>query len=274
MIALYIAMPLAVLLGLWLFLIAPGKNKNMDRYKTVKYAHRGLHGKVDAESFCAENSITAFKRAVDHGFGIELDVHVTADGEVVVFHDATLDRVTAASGKIKKKTLAELRELRLMGTEDTIPTLREVLDLVDGRVPLLVELKETGANHTISEKTAQILSEYRGEFIVESFSPLAFGAIKEKLPDTPRGFLADKFTTKKKYRTLKHALTQRFLFNFLVRPAFIALNHKTPRLFPVGIIRRIFGTPMIAWTVKSAEEENEAYKNGFSGVIFEGYLPE
>lgn len=273
MIALYIAIPIIVLLGLWLFLIAPGKNKKMDRYKTVKYAHRGLHGTVDADSFCAENSMTAFKRAVEHGFGIELDVHVTADGEAVVFHDATLERVTGAEGKIKDKTLAELRTLRLSGTEDTIPTLHEVLELVDGKVPLLVELKETGANHTISEKTADILAEYKGEFIVESFSPLAFGAIKKKLPCTPRGFLADKFTVKKEYRTLKHALTQRFLFNFLVRPAFIALNHKTPKLFPVGIIRGLFGTPMIAWTVKSSEEENEAYKNGFSGIIFEGYLP-
>lgn len=273
MIALYIAIPVVLLLGFWIFLIAPGKSEGMDRYKSVKYAHRGLHGTVGEESFCAENSMTAFKRAVDRGFGIELDVHVTADGEVVVFHDATLDRVTGASGKIKEKTLAELRELRLMGTEDTIPTFREVLELVDGKVPLLVELKETGSNHAISESTAQILAEYKGEFIVESFSPLAFGAIKEKLPETPRGFLADKFTVKKKYRTLKHALTQRFVFNFLVRPAFIALNHKTPKLFPVGLIRRLFGTPMIAWTVRSAEEEKKAYENGFSGIIFEGYLP-
>ena len=274
MIALYISIPVAVLIGFWLFLIAPKKNKNMNRYESVKYAHRGLHGTVGADSFCAENSITAFKRAVDHGFGIELDVHVTADGEVVVFHDATLDRVAGVAGKIKDKTLAELRELRLLGTDDTIPTLREVLELVGGKVPLLVELKETGVNHEISEKTAEMLAEYNGDFIVESFSPLAFGAIKRVLPGTPRGFLADKFTSKKKYRTVKHALTQRCLFNFMVRPAFIALNHKTPRLFPVGLIRRLFGIPMIAWTVKSAAEEAEAYKNGFSGIIFEGYLPE
>ena len=274
MIALYISIPVVALIGLWLFLIAPKKNKSMDRYKSVKYAHRGLHGAVGADSFCAENSMTAFKRAVDRGFGIELDVHVTADGEVVVFHDATLDRVAGVSGKIKDKTLAELRELRLLETEDTIPTLREVLDLVDGKVPLLVELKETGANHEISEKTAAMLAEYKGDFIVESFSPLAFGAIKRVLPGTPRGFLADKFTVKKQYRTVKHALTQRCLFNFMMRPAFIALNHKNPKLFPVGLIRRLFGIPMIAWTVKSAEDEATAYKNGFSGIIFEGYLPE
>ena len=77
MLALYISIPIVVILGIWMFLIAPGKNKRMDRFKTVKYAHRGLHGTVDADTFAAENSLTAFARAVDHGFGIELDVHVT-----------------------------------------------------------------------------------------------------------------------------------------------------------------------------------------------------
>ena len=274
MIALYISIPILVVIGVWIFLIAPGKNKKMDKFKTVKYAHRGLHGTVGADSFCAENSLTAFARAAEHGFGIELDVQATSDGEAVVFHDSTLDRVTGVSGKVKEKTLAELKELRLSGTEDTVPTLREVLDLVDGRVPILVELKETGSDHTISEKSAEILSSYSGDFIVESFSPLAFGAIKEKLQGVPCGFLVDKHTKYEKSRTMLHRLLQRCLFNCVARPAFIALNHKTPKLFPVGFIRSLFGTPVIAWTVKSAEDEAAAYRNGFSGIIFEGYLPE
>lgn len=273
MIALYISIPIAVILGVWLFLIAPGKSKRVDRFKTVKYAHRGLHGTVGADSFCAENSVTAFGRAVEHGFGIELDVQVTADGEAVVFHDNTLDRVTGVSGKVKEKTLAELKELRLSGTDETVPTLREVLDLVGGRVPILVELKETGSDHTISEKAAEILADYHGEFIVESFSPLAFGAIREKLRGVPCGFLVDKHTNYEKSRTMLHRLLQRCLFNCVARPAFIALNHKTPKLFPVGLIRCLFGTPMLAWTVKSEEDEARAYENGFSGIIFEGYLP-
>lgn len=274
MLALYISIPIVVILGIWLFLIAPGKNKRMDRFKTVKYAHRGLHGTVDADTFAAENSLTAFARAVDHGFGIELDVHVTSDGEVVVFHDNTLDRVTGFSGSVKDFTLDELRKLSLLGTEDTIPTLREVLDLVDGKVPLLVELKESNFNHAISEKTAEILKDYKGEFIVESFSPFAFGAIKEKNPGVPCGFLVHKYTENKKYRAIKYRLMQRFLFNFVARPSFIAMDHKNPKLFPIGLIKKLFGTPLIAWTVRSKEEEATAYQNGFSGVIFEGYLPE
>ena len=272
--ALYILIPVVVIIGIWLFLIAPVKNKKMDYYKTVKYAHRGLHGTVGAESFAAENSLTAFSRAVEHGFGIEFDVQVSRDGVAVVFHDNTLDRVTGVSGKVKDFTLEELKKLSLLGTEDTIPTLSEVLDLVDGRVPLLVELKENSFDHSISEASAELLKNYKGEFIVESFSPFAFGAIKKNLPGTPTGFLVDKHTENPKCRSMKFRLMQRQLFNVVARPSFIALNHKTPKLFPTGVLRTLFKTPTIAWTVRSAEEEREAYKNGFSTVIFENYIPE
>ena len=258
----------------WLFLIAPGDDSGMESFKNVKYAHRGLHGAVGYDEFAAENSLTAFKRAKEHGFGIELDVRVSKDGEIVVFHDSTLDRVTGTEGKVCDVTLEELKQTRLKGTEDTIPTLREVLDLIDGAIPLLIELKEEGLDHTISEKAAEILKDYEGEYIVEAFSPFAFGAFKKQLPRVPRGFLACKHTTRKECRNMKYRLIQRFFFNCLARPAFIAMHSKTPRLFPMPLISAIFKTPMIAWTVKSKEEEIEAYKNGFSGVIFEGYIPD
>ena len=274
MIAVYIAIPVAVILGLWVLLIAPGSSRGMKKFKNVKYAHRGLHGTVDSDTFAAENSLTAFSRAVEHGFGIELDVHVTKDGEVVVFHDDTLTRVTGKDGKIKDFTLAELRELRLSGTEDTIPTLREVLDLVGGKVPLLVEIKETGFDHTISEKTVEILKDYQGDYIVESFSPLAFGAFKKKLPEIQRGFLGDKLTENEQYRSFKYRLIQRFFLNIAARPAFIAMNKNRAKMFPLPLIKGLFGTATLAWTVKSQNEEAEAYKNGFDGIIFEGYLPE
>ncbi|MBR2650411.1 MAG: hypothetical protein IKD45_02005 [Clostridia bacterium] len=272
MIALYIAIPVAVLLGLWLFLIAPGSSRGMEKFKSVRYAHRGLHGDF-GEGYAAENSLTAFDRAASRGFGIELDVHVTSDGEVVVFHDDTLTRVTGAEGRIKDKTLSELRCLRLSGTEDTIPTLTEVLRVVDKRVPLLIEIKEGGFDHTISERTAEVLRDYDGEFIVESFSPLAFGAIRRTLKGIPCGFLCDKLTANEQYRSIKYRLIQRQLLNVIARPAFIAMNKSTHKLFPMPIVRALFRTPMLAWTVKSEAEEREAYKNGFSGIIFEGYIP-
>lgn len=273
MIALWIICPIVIIVCTWLLLIAPVNEKSMDYYKTVKYAHRGLHGKVDADSFAAENSLTAFSRAVEHGFGIELDVRLTKDKEVVVFHDDTLDRVTNGTGRVENYTLEELKKLSLMDTEDTIPTLSEVLSLVGGRVPLLVEIKEGGADRSVSEKSAELLKEYEGKFIVESFNPLSLGTFKKALPDVPRGFLNDKHTEKADNRSITYRLIQRFLLNFIARPSFIAMNRKRAEMFPLPIIKKIFGTPTVAWTVRSEEEELEAYKNGFSTVIFENYLP-
>ena len=271
----YIILALVIITCTWLFFIAPGDDSGMEKFKNKKYAHRGLHGTVGGyDKPAAENSLTAFARAKEHGFGIELDVRATKDGEIVVFHDGTLERMTGREGKVSDFTLDELKALKLLGTEDTIPTLKEVLSLIDGAIPLLVELKEEGFDHTISEKTAEILNGYDGEYIVEAFSPFAFGAFKKNLPKIPRGFLACKHTDNPKSRAFRYRLIQRFSFNFLCRPAFIAMDVKTPKLFPMPVVAFLFKTPMIAWTVKSKEEEIEAYKNGFSGVIFEGYMPD
>lgn len=275
MVILYISLAIIIVLCTWLILISPSDSSGMEKFKNVKYAHRGLHGKVgEYETFAAENSLTAFERAKENGFGIELDVRMSKDGELVVFHDGVLDRVTDMKGKVEDYTVAELKGCHLMNTDDTIPTLSEVLELIDGKIPLLIELKEDGFDHSVSEKSAEILKDYKGEYMVESFNPFAFGAFKKNLPQIPRGFLAYKHTVKKECRKLKYRLTQRFVFNCVARPAFIAMHYKTPNLFPMPIVKALYKTPMIAWTVHSKEEEIEAYKNGFSGVIFEGYMPD
>lgn len=264
-------------LAVWLFLIAPslsrGLRRETERYKSVRYAHRGLHGSFDGK-VAAENSISAFRLAVEHGFGIELDTRVSSDGEVIVFHDDTLDRVTGVSGRPEELTAAELAALSLSGTEDGVPTLREVLNLVDGKVPLLVEIKETGGDHTVAEKTAELLREYRGDYIVESFNPLTLAVIKKLLPGTPRGFLSDKLTAKDEYKSIKYRIVQRFLLDFLARPSFIAMQKSRIGMAPLPVIRGLFKTPTLAWTITSAEEEAAAYEAGFDGVIFEQYIPD
>ena len=269
---LYIAIPVLLLLVGWMLLIAPSNKKEMESFKKIRYAHRGLHGEADGV-FAAENSMTAFARAADAGFGIELDVRASNDGVLMVFHDATLDRVTGVTGKVGDKTADELRALSLLGTSDGVPTFADVLELVDGRVPLLVEIKPEGAGQLAAELTAEALASYSGPYIVESFNPLALGVIKKKLPGAMRGFLSDKLTANEKYRSFKHRIAQRCLLNFIARPAFISANKDRIRLFPLPIIRHLFRTPFIAWTVKSAEEERAAYENGFDGVIFEDYIP-
>ena len=192
----------------------------------------------------------------------------------MVFHDGTLERVCGREGRVEDLTVEELRSVFLLGTDDCVPTLREVLELIDGSVPLIIELKEEGMDHSISQKTAEVMKEYKGDFVVESFSPFAFGAFKKELPDIPRGFLAHKHTVNKEKRALKFRLIQRFVFNFLSRPAFIAINAKTPKLFPLPVISAIYKTTIVSWTVRSKEEEMLAYKNGADAVIFEGYMPD
>ncbi len=254
---------------IFLFLIKPrGKRREMDKFKNRRYAHRGLHG-----DGVAENSMTAFRRAVDAGYGIELDVRLTKDGELVVFHDATLNRVTGIDAKVIDKTLAELRELRLSGTDDTVPSFSEVLALVDGKIPLLIELKEEAGEYGVTEKTLEILASYKGDFMIESFNPLALSLVKKKAPHIVRGFLSENFGKTEEYRGFKYFLLEHLLLNVICRPDFIAYCHRDFKMPVFRFVKWLFRTPCFAWTTESEAEDSAALKHGFSGTIFQYYLP-
>ena len=265
-----IAIPisLVVLFLIYLFLIAPKNKKEMNKFKTVMYAHRGLHNEERAE-----NSMSAFKAAVDGGFGIELDIRLSKDGKLVVFHDDTLDRVCGREGKVIDFTADELATFKLSGTNDGIPLFSDVLSLVDGKIPLLVEIKENAGDSTVSHATCEILKGYKGEFIIESFNPMSLKVVKEKYPEIPRGILSHRYYDYEKSRKPLFFLLQSLLLNFLCRPAFIAYDHRHADAFGLRFVRAFFKVPTIAWTVRSAEEEKAARKNGFDGIIFENYLP-
>lgn len=257
-----------LILLLVLFLTAPGRHPGIKKYRGAKFAHRGLHGEGRAE-----NSLSAFSAAVEQGFGIELDVRLTKDGEVVVFHDDTLGRVTGDPRRVDECTLTELRALRLSGTEETIPTFHEVLSLVGGRVPLLVEVKEDPGCRAVSDAAAKILSEYKGEFITESFNPMTVRRMRRALPGSASGYLCDHFTANPGYRTARYLLIEHFLLNFIARPAFIAFDRAAVPYAPFSFMRRFWRAPAFAWTVRSPEEE-AACRTDFDGIIFENYLPE
>ena len=265
-----IAIPisLVVLFLIYLFLIAPKNKKEMNKFKTVMYAHRGLHNEERAE-----NSMSAFKAAVDGGFGIELDIRLSKDGKLVVFHDDTLDRVCGREGRVIDFTADELATFKLSGTKDGIPLFSDVLSLVDGKIPLLVEIKENAGDSTVSHATCEILKGYKGEFIVESFNPMSLKVVKENYPEIPRGILSHRYYDYEKSRKPLFFLLQSLLLNFLCRPAFIAYDHRHADAFGLRFVRAFFKVPTIAWTVRSAEEEKAARKNGFDGIIFENYLP-
>ena len=239
-------------------------------YRGVNLAHRGLHGEG-----AAENSLSAFRRAVEEGFGVELDVRLSKDGELVVFHDSTLRRMCGVDKRVNELTLAELRECRLANTDDTVPTLREVFDLVDGRIPLLIEIKEATGKYDVTEKLVTELEGYAGPYIVESFNPTALGRFRKKRRDVPLGILSEHFCAQKEHKSshLYFAL-QNMLFNFLSTPDFVAYKHSDAHMLAFKLARSLFGTVTVAWTVRSAEEERVAKKNGFDCIIFENYIPE
>ena len=259
---------LIVLLLVYLALIAPTKNEKIEKYRKTLFAHRGLHGEGRAE-----NSISAFRAAVEAGYGIELDVRLSSDGELVVFHDDTLDRICAISGKVSDFTAEELSKMSLSGTSDGVPRFSEVLSLVSGRVPLLVEIKEDAGDCRVSDKTVEILREYGGDYIIESFNPLSLGNVAKKMPEVPRGILSQNYYKNEKYRKPLYYILKILLLNRICKPSFIAYDHEDYKCISLRIVRRLFGAVTFAWTVRSPKEEMEARAHGFDSVIFENYIP-
>ena len=255
---------IAVLITALLVLIAPGR-RNMKRFKSVRYAHRGLHG-----GKIPENSLAAFRAAVEAGFGIELDVRLSSDGVLVVFHDDTLERMVGIRKRVDELTVSELTALRLGNSDEGIPTFSEVLELVGGRVPLLVEIKEDRGNFAVSDATAKALMLYSGDYIVESFNPLTLGNVRKQLPMTPCGFLS----CKHKPKSFVYFMLTNLLLNVTCRPDFIAYNLADSSNFFLRLVRTLFRAPTLAWTVRSEEEAKTAYDRGFDGIIFEGFIPE
>jgi glycerophosphoryl diester phosphodiesterase len=265
-----IAIPItiALLFLVYLFLVAPKNRKEMDRFKNIMYAHRGLH---NAER--AENSMSAFKSAVANGYGIELDIRLSKDGELVVFHDDTLDRVCGREGRVIDFTADELAAFKLSGTNDGIPKFSDVLALVNGRVPLLVEIKEDAGNSAVSRAACKMLKDYKGEYIVESFNPLSLKTVKENMPSITRGILSHRYYAYENYRKPLYMLLQLLLLNRVCKPAFVAYDHHHAGSVSLKVAR-LLGATTFAWTVRSEAEAADAYKNGFDSIIFENFLPE
>ncbi len=265
MTAVYIILGLIILfLALYVFVfVKPVAKEPENKRLLCKYAHRGLHGKE-----IPENSLLAFLEAVNNSYGIELDVQLSSDGEVMVFHDYSLKRMTGLDDKLSKLTIEELKFLKLAGTEQKIPTFKEVLTLVDGKVPLLVELKGETLDSSLCPKVAELLKEYNGDYCIESFNPLLLKEMKKHLPSAYYGQLyTNVCRDKKKYSILNILLTSMF-FNFLAKPNFIAFNKKDRNSLPVKITTKFYKAPKFVWTVKNKEELNTADENG-EYAIFE-----
>lgn len=261
---------LLILACIYVILIKPcGRRGALDKFRGVKYAHRGLHSDT-----APENSLSAFRLAVEAGYGIELDVHTVKDGEVVVFHDGTLDRMVGRSARLCDFTAEELGQMKLLGSDEKIPTLREVLELVGGRVPLIVELKHDSGVGGVGKAAAELLRDYRGDFVVESFDPFTVAEFAKEMPEIGRGILAQRYTNNPKFHGFKYFLAENLLINRICKPDFVAYRHSDANVFSFRAVKALFKPVTVAWTVRSPEEEKAAYDNGFDLVIFENYIPE
>ncbi len=222
------------------------------------YAHRGLHDGNTGET--PENSLAAFELACKAGHGIELDVQLSKDGVVMVFHDYTLIRMTGVDKKLCELEASELGLLHLAGTEQTIPTFAEVLALVDGRVPILVELKGENFDTALCPKVAEMLSQYKGDYCIESFNPLLIKEMKKHLPESYRGLLYTNACRDKKKATVINVAVSLMLLNFLAKPDFIAFNKIDRGSFPVWVTTHFYRAVKFVWTVRTKEELNVAHE--------------
>ena len=255
-----------IALGVGAWIIAPGmvSRDKTQVFEGLNVAHRGLHTK---DKSIPENSLPAFDAACENGYGIELDVQLSKDGEVVVFHDDTLNRVCGVDSRVDGKTLEELKALSLCGTKETIPLFSEVLDVVKGRAPLIVELKKSPKTEELCKKTLALLRAYDGPFCIESFDPRIVTWFRFNAPDIVRGQLACKRADYGKgVSPVMAYILEHCLLNFAARPHFIAYDLVELPL-TVKLMHKM-GAMRVCWT--SHEEGNEVNQDT---VIFEFYHP-
>ena len=202
-------------------------------------AHRGLH---DAEA--PENTIPAFEKAVQNSIPVEFDVQQISDGTLIVFHDKTLKRLTAKDGYVKKLKKEDLANCKIAGTEFVIPTLEEVLGVIAGQVPILIEIKNTGKVGELEKALWGVLKNYEGEFAIQSFNPFSLEWFK-------------------KY------FLRRMSFNKISEPHFISYDW---RELPNHYVNKYKNLPLLAWTIKSQEEYLQVLPH-CDNIIFENFEP-
>lgn len=236
-------------------------------------AHRALH---DAAQGRAENSPGAVAAAVAAGYGVEIDLQPSADGDAMVFHDRTLERMTDATGAVRARSTAELEQIALLGGRDTIPRLARILELVDGRVPLLIELKDQAhadGPGPLESATARALAGYSGPVAVMSFAPGAVAQCAKVAPDIARGLVTCAFDAAQAPGLAepdRHALRDITAFD-AVGASFISHDARDLDRSRVAQLRAE-GWPVLCWTVTSATEEKAARRHA-DNITFESYLP-
>lgn len=259
--------------GLYFFLILPDTSRQDEcrEFNKWEYAHRGLFSR---EQGIPENSLEAFRRAVLAGYAIELDVQLTRDKQLIVFHDDNLKRMCGENYRVSDLNYQELLEYPLDGTEYKIPLFTDVLELVDGKVPLLIEIKLPHHQTTfICSVINDQLRTYKGAYCIESFNPLVLKWYRDNCPVAIRGQLSTKFSPKDGFNALFRFMGHYLMFNFLGRPDFISYHYLEFKNPSFRLLRKLFHVPAMGWTVKSPHAY-EKYRGKFDTFIFDSFIPE
>ena len=261
-----------VVFVVYLLLILPSRADKgaFAPFQGLMAAHRGLYEK---DQSVPENSLEAFRRAAEYGCGVELDVQLSKDGAVVVFHDDTVDRMTTEKGRVDSFTLKELQAMPLMGTEHRMPLFTDVMAVLDGVSPTIVELKSTPNYPELCEKMHAILRTLKGPYCVESFDPRIVRWFYKNAPDLTRGQLTEAYSYWRKagLPVWRCVLMHTLFINFLTHPQFIAFGRgKRPLCMLLG---RKLGAKTVFWTERP-DSDHETLAKRYDCRIFEHYRPE
>ncbi len=263
------------LIIIYLFKIAPNLNRkridSMKSFEEVYIAHRGLFNNDDV----VENSLRAFKLAKENNYGIELDVQLTSDDKLVVFHDESLNRVCGINKNLRDCSYQELLKYNLLNTNDKIPLFKDVLDILDNDVPLIVEIKSEGDPIKTCDKAVELLRQYNLNFTMESFSPVVVLHLRRKYKDIIRGQLAYNMLKDENEHSsiwVKFRCTY-LLNNYLTRPDYVAYDVNNMHNLSFRIISKLFKGECVAWTIKNSEQLNKS-REYYQQYIFDSFRPD
>lgn len=228
-------------------------------------AHRGDHNK---QKHIIENTLEAFEKAIEKGYLIELDIRRLKDNTIVVFHDDNLKRLAGIDKKVSELTFDEIKQVNLLDTNSKIPTLEEVLNMVDGRVPILIEIKSNFKVGVLEKDLSRLLKKYKGKFAIQSFNPLSLRWFKINNPKILRGQLSYGYN-KLKNKPIQRFVMKNMLLNFLSSPDFI--SYKVADISKEKVLKIKKKMPILGWTVDN-KEDYEKYKSTYTNLICEKFI--
>lgn len=238
--------------------------KNLDWIKTGYFAHRGLHNHV-----FPENTMAAFLNAVIHNFNIELDIRMTKDNQIIVFHDSTLERLCGRYIKIEETNYEDIKQFTILNTKETIPLLRDVLDKLPDSIHYLIELKPSNKYRKFTTEFVKLMSEYDRTYAIHSFDFRVVNEFRKQAPEIIRGQIASTFSNENHVsnKILKHLLS-----NFITKPDFINYNFgDLPRKQLDKLYKK--GMCIISYVARSQKELNFV-RERYDNAVFENFIPE